>query len=959
MFRNSLFAMSFDGPRVEQLAHESGLSRTVLRRRLSPVPAIRNPRWANDLSIARKVVPLMLVGHWNSRTPADQAVLTDLSRIPYSEVETAVADLVDMEESPIWTVGEVRGVVSKIDAFYAVAARMTGDDLDRFLKVAQVVLSETDPSLELPEDRRWASALFGKSRQHSALLRAGLCETLVLLAVHGNGLIRERLGIDVEGRVDDLIRSLLTPLDGPTWQSQEEDLPSYAEAAPSVFLDILDEDIRSPDPKVHALMTPAGSALFSSPARTGLLWALETLAWNPRWLPRVVDLLGRLSEIPLKDNWTNKPENSLQSIFRAWMPQTAASIDDRLAALESLVRRHPEVGWRVCLAQVQPGPLFGDYSARPRWRSDATAAGEVVDDAEADLTRRRALDLMLGWPLHNERTLGDLVDNPALPSAEQEKVWDAVMRWSASGVPEEAKASLCERIRRATMTLPGKQRRHANGVSPRAIEAYDALTPTDAVLRHRWLFAERWVQELVAELEVEEMDFEARDQRVKVLRAEALRDIWRSVGFEGVLRLCASSGAPDLIGHHLACQVLTSEETEDVARRIGEVAPAADWRIGGCLFGLLAAMSADTRATLLENVVDEARVCSTSAMQVADALLHYAPFEAATWALVDRLPETGQTRYWREVSIPSLFQQSPEEIERVIDELLGVGRPRAALNAVEMVFKKVATGRMVRLLREAATNGSEPTGQQQIRAHAISDALSDLSRRTDVTQDDLVRLEFLYFEFLAHTKHGIRNLENAISTSPELFVQLLALTSKRDDGGEDPPELRPGNEGSREKLTTVAYRVLDSAKRLPGTDADGRIDLERLRLWVITARKLAQGCARAHAGDSRIGTLLAAAAAGDDGIWPPEAVREILEEFGNDVMARGLRRGRYNARGVVWRATGGNQERDLVDQYRGWSRRIANRHPFTARVLESMASTYDGEAQWQDRREELQRRVRR
>jgi hypothetical protein len=76
--------------------------------------------------------------------------------------------------------------------------------------VARVVLSESDPALDLPEDKRWASNLYGKSRRHSAALRQGLCETLVLLSVHGNNLFKTRLGFDVEAGVNDLIRQLLT-----------------------------------------------------------------------------------------------------------------------------------------------------------------------------------------------------------------------------------------------------------------------------------------------------------------------------------------------------------------------------------------------------------------------------------------------------------------------------------------------------------------------------------------------------------------------------------------------------------------------------------------------------------------------------------------------------------------------------------------------------------------------------
>ena len=108
---------------------------------------------------------------------------------------------------------------------YGIRSSVTSDDLEKFFFIARVVLSERDPSLDLPEDQRYAASIYGKTRDHSRALRDSICETLVLLAVHGNNLFRERLGVDVEGQVNVLIRELLTPPKAKTWASQRGDLP--------------------------------------------------------------------------------------------------------------------------------------------------------------------------------------------------------------------------------------------------------------------------------------------------------------------------------------------------------------------------------------------------------------------------------------------------------------------------------------------------------------------------------------------------------------------------------------------------------------------------------------------------------------------------------------------------------------------------------------------------------------
>src|SRR5205807_16058 len=71
---------------------------------------------------------------------------------------------------------------------------------------------------------------------------------------------------------------------------------------------------------------------------SGLLWALEILAWRPQSLTRVVDILVKLTKYPVAGNWMNTPANTLVSIFRSWLPQTAAPLDKRLDLLDRIVQ---------------------------------------------------------------------------------------------------------------------------------------------------------------------------------------------------------------------------------------------------------------------------------------------------------------------------------------------------------------------------------------------------------------------------------------------------------------------------------------------------------------------------------------------------------------------------------------------------------------------------------------------
>ena len=83
---------------------------------------------------------------------------------------------------------------------------------------------------------------------------------------------------------------------------------------------------------------------------TGLLWALETLAWHTDYLMRAIVLLGELAALDPGGNWSNRPSNSLIDILLPWHPQTCAPIPKRnKSAVAALVREQPIEGGNCCL----------------------------------------------------------------------------------------------------------------------------------------------------------------------------------------------------------------------------------------------------------------------------------------------------------------------------------------------------------------------------------------------------------------------------------------------------------------------------------------------------------------------------------------------------------------------------------------------------------------------------------
>ena len=947
-FRQALSGMGLDESRIARLARESGHSPTILRRRLSTNSAIRKPGWASDDETARALVAMALIGAWHSDLRADQEIVASVADRGYEEVERVVRLLLGSDDSPVWSTGRYRGVASKIDALFAVARVVTTTDLDRFFDAAETVLSESDPALELPENDRWAAALHDKERRHSDVLREGVCETLVLLSVHGNHLFRSQLGIDVEARVAALMVKLLTPLAIEKLLSHHQDLPHYAEAAPEAFLTMLEEDQARDEPVVFGLLKPArGDALSAWPPRTGLLWALECLAWNPQTLARVSRILAWLSQTEIDDNWVNKPEASLKDIFRSTMPQTAASLRQRLAALGLLINEYPHVAWKLCIDEINPRSSFGSFTYKPRWRNDASGAGQVVTNRNE--SRQQALRFLIGWPSHNQKTLGDLVEIlAALPDKHELRLWELIDEWSRTA-DEGAKAGLRERIRQSVFT-PYGDRNLGVETRARAREAYDSLRTEDPVIRHGWLFANQWVQASAEETDEEEFDYSKHEESIDWQRREAMTEIWSSSGFVGIRDLLSRGGAASLIGYYAALSESgVSARTGFIHRCLSLEGDLRD-QAERCLQGFLGVLSDDIEATVLRAAADELDDEGRKRLFIC------APFHASTWRLLDDYGEETRAAYWRDV-VPLPAPHSPVELTELVDCLLDARRPRAAFAAASLSLKDIETSRFKRLLFDVATVDAEPAGHYLLHSYDVSKALDSLNSRAGVTPDVMAQLEFLFVDVLDHGEHGIPNLQAQVLDSPELFVRMVAYAYRRRDGQEDPPEWRIEDPEKKQVLAMAALRVLDHIKMIPGEDEKGKIHAEPLTNWIAAVRELCRKHGRVEIGDQLVGQLLARAPAGEHGDWPCEAVCQAMEGIASSHIGIGFDVGVQNSRGAQLRGEGGLQERKLAARYRALAERLHFEYPNVGRVLEGIAKSYDREAEWWDSEAEKDKRL--
>ena len=483
-----------------------------------------------------------------------------------------------------------------------------------------------------------------------------------------------------------LVRGLLDGADGARWLSLASLLPQLAEAAPDAFLQAVESSLQAPGTAVIRLLEETSGSGFAGRCwHSGLLWALETLAWSPARLARVSLVLARLSAVPINGNWGNTPARSMIALFRTWIPQTAAPLEQRIAVLDTLCARHPTVAFQLLDALVNVGHDTAMSSSRPEWRDDDTGAGHGATPQDHYGMLVAAADRMIAMSADHPERIAALVDK--IQDFDEPRI-AATLALVDPYTRPDANDSDRERIRAALrhkihwLRNYGQTGEHAFKGVNRLEVLYQALEPQDVIVRHTWLFAEGWPR---PPARVRDETFDRRGGHLEKLREAALREVYAEKGFAGVAELAASARGTMTVGATLAGLSLDRTTLVDwIAREAADLLPSDP--LTATFTGLLRWMPTEASDLLLRAVVERARTLGWSPEKLA-RLLTMAPEERATWDLADGLGPEVEEAYWRQCGPIYWLRDVPEDFRFALQRLLRASRPRTALQLCRFQYQ--------------------------------------------------------------------------------------------------------------------------------------------------------------------------------------------------------------------------------------------------------------------------------
>jgi len=884
----------------------------------------------NHHATAQKLAVANLIGSWNENNEADIEVVTQIVGEDYTNWIADLRETLQTHDCPLLYKNGLWRFKERLMSWQELGGRIFDTHLEIFKVTVLEVLQVNDPSFELPAEERYAAAIHGKVLPHSGNLRVGLAESLALIGNRVSSLIN-----CTEGKANAIavlsVRELFEESDWIRWGSLNNILPILSEASPNEFLSAVENALEATPSPFDQLFDQESSGVFGGSYITGLLWALEGIAWEETYLSRTTVALAEIASHDPGGNWTNRPSNSLTDIFLPWMPHTLASVEKRQVALKIICTEQPEVAWKLLESLLPSQHSTTSGTHKPNWRETIPEGWEKgVTNSEYWEQSRFCAELIVEQAGFDVIRLASLASNyDHLPPPASETLKDKLLSENCLKLSEKERMplwdALCKLIARHRRFPEAEWSLGNDSLIPME-DIASQLAPKSPSLLNKHLFSD-------ADAYLYEGNGEWQEEQKKLfqIRKTAIEDILGEGGIPQVLEFASTVSNTQVVGEVLG----DLDQPEFDAELLPALLDKADQNI----WSLVAAYAWRRRFMGNWQWFDDINKTDWEPKQIA-LLLCALPFEKNAWDRAAQLLGENEGDYWYNTSAHTY--QTEDDIEYALRKLLEFGRPNAAIEGVsrDLSKEKDINPELACTALLALVQTEESTGR--IDSYHITEIIKALQENAATDQDKLFQVEWAYLSLLdRHSDGSPVTLENRLASDPGFFCELIQLIyrAKGEESKEEPSQ-------QQRNIATNAYSLLSTWKIVPGTQAGGEFEPDTFTKWLSSTEKIVKASGHYDVAMIQLGDVLVNAPEEPDGLWIHPVIAEAMNSRERSSLRKGYSTSIYNSRGAHIVDTEAKPERVLAKKYRERADQVENAgYQRLATTLRGVADSYDREAE--------------
>lgn len=935
-FHSSLKACGLDDNTISSLILETKRESALLRRALG----INCEKEAWALPDNNKYyIPAILLGSWDETRDGDKDIASKLAGMDYSAFDKGLQMLLNSDEPPLFKVGGVWQISSPKLLLSRIMRELGSDTIERFKECIDWILEDDDPDIIAKRDA--TDLQFWKDKHlYSKYIRSGLLQSITIMAV-----VMEAQGMATNW-IDCYIASKLKDFSLERFLSNKQNLKWMAECSPKAFLDYLDNDIKNGAnilSKIFEVKHNTYSLIGTEIHFSELLFCLEELAWDSRYLPRVTSFLLEFCKYPNDSNYSNKPIESLYNIYRFLLPQTLVEFHIRLEILKSLsIHYQKEIG-ELCFRLLNgiKQTVFMPTS-HFRWRysdqiKSPTHIRQIPSNDVIEMT-----ELLLSVMEQNVDNICKLIDLST----------NNFMLCSRSLI--FAKFDSCEGFMKGNEVIVECLRKNINQHlrcknAVWSIKADDLrlfqdllvrIESDDVIIRNKHFFENYLIND---ELDDIDKDFEKSRKESRVFRKKILEEVISIKGWDGICKLSKCV-----------------DNTNSLAEAVVELTGYGEYKEIYKLYctdkfntnfvsGYFHTLYYEFGKDLYLRIIDELKAVSIDQISI----VLYAPgVNSEITNIVDASSESIQIEYWNNVCI---WGMTADSTLYTVERLRSVGRYSDIIKLIRNNEYKsqINSSLWLEILFEIFDKGLINILYQE--HYYVAKILKNIMIPDETTvKGKLMLLELIMFDYLRqYINESDLHLLHFINTEPEAMMELIKLAYCEDENYRENIELTESESNNRIALAQLAWNFFYHYHSIPGKRPDGSIDGDFLKDYLARLQQCAEACHRAHVMPLIIGRILGNMPETEE--YPSDLMCELVEYFDNDDIDTEISCCLSNRRGMSSRSPydGGDIERSHIATFKMYRDRALTRSPRLAKVFENEIKSYEHMAMLEDERGKL------
>lgn len=874
---------------------------------------------------------MILVGAWDAKSEYDKSIVKNLTGDSYAQWKQALRAILQLSDSPIVIKNNVWKISNQVKMWEILAPRIFDDMLKRFKECVVTILKEHNPQFTLEKGNRFAANIYGAKLNYSPSLRKGVAQSLAFI-----GCFPEKLTSCSSSEAESFAllcnREIFDDANWILWASLNDLLPIICEASPNSFLDAVEEGLSNEDNPFIGVFEQEDSGVMGGTYLTGLLWALEKLAWDEELLSRVTIILGDLASIDPGGSWANRPINSLIDIYLPWHIQTTASFQKRRVAIKILCNENPNVAFELLLnllpdiRKSTSGTFKPEYRKPvPKewnpsitnldyWNHVSVYADFAIELASGNLDWLKKIVKNLDHLPHsvfNKFLLQLKSESANFTEEDSTSLWTELLTFVKSH----------EKYSDADWTLDVQKLANIKEV----MKFYEPQNPLNY---NKYLFAQSdW------DLYEERGNWEENEKRLNDKRRAALQTIIDSKGIDGIFEFINMVESPDKIGAVFAS---FSDEASD-----SMILPDMILKEGRALEQFINAYIYSKRYHRGWEWVDDLGIENWNEHQQLKFFLNVPPSVEA-WKMIDNSFLAIKENYWKKVSINE-YSLNHAELVWAIDVLLFYGRPIKTIACFyQFIYKKESFDKEL-LVNTMLMGITSSESIDNMHAHIITEVIKYLQSDSSINTIDMIRIEWGYFPFLDRNNgNNHKTLETHLASNPVFFHEILCLLYR----SKNEPATDKKTDKLKEILAKNAYSLLSNWRFPPGYSDGDSYDGGRFLEWLEEVKRICIESGHLDVAMLHIGEVLFYAPHDSDGFWIDKTVAKTLNDKDSKRLREGFYLKIYNSRGVHFVDPTGDPEKKLSKKYKSLAEETENEgYQRLAHTLRDVAAIYEKEAE--------------